>query len=136
MAVFIALLALVTIATHAAAQESHGTIAVVRYDLNRIIIAADSRHNLGMGVGASQNDTACKIAALGKHLVFVASGLTGYDNAGPRDRMDTWRATEDARRVYDWIVRERGEWHDKYLYEFAKCWGEVVQSRIAYLFRF
>jgi hypothetical protein len=131
-----ALLVLATMAPRSDAQERHGTIAVVLYEAKRLIVAADSRNNLGKGVGASQNDLACKIAALGKYSVFVASGLIGYDNAGPRDRMETWRATDEARRVYTRLVRERGEWQDEYLDEFARSWGEVVQSRIVDLARF
>ena len=104
-----ALLVLAAMAPRSAAQERHGTIAVVQYEAKRLIVAADSRHNLGKGVGASQNDLACKVAALGKYAFFVASGLIGYDNAGPMDRMETWRATDEARRVYARLVRERGE---------------------------
>ena len=74
---------------HIDAQELHGTIAVVRYDSTRVIVAADSRHKLVKGVDTFQNDLACKIAALGEHVVFVAAGLDGYDNQGPRDSLLT-----------------------------------------------
>jgi hypothetical protein len=131
-----ALLVLAAMARLSEAQERHGTIAVVRYEAKRLIVAADSRNNLGKGVGASQNDLACKIAALGKYAVFVASGLIGYDKAGPRDRMETWRATDEAHSVYARLMRERGEWQDEYLDEFARSWSDVVQSRIAELARF
>lgn len=131
-----ALLVLAAMAPRSAAQERHGTIAVVRYEAKRLIVAADSRNNLGKGVGASQNDLACKVAALGKYAVFVASGLIGYDNAGPMDRMETWRATDEARRVYARLVKELGEWQDEYLDEFARSLGEVVRSRVADLARF
>ena len=131
-----ALLVLAAMAPLSDAQERHGTIAVVLYEAKRLIVAADSRNNLGKGVGTSQNDLACKIAALGKYAVFVASGLTGYDNAGPRDRIETWRATDEAHSVYARLVKERGEWQDEYLDEFARSWSDVVQSRIAELARF
>jgi len=131
-----ALLVVAAIAPRSVAQERHGTIVVVWYDAKRLIVAADSRNNLGKGVDASQNDLACKIAALGKYAVFVASGLTGYDNAGPGDRMETWRAIDEARRVYARLVKERGEWQDEYVDKFARSWGEVVQSRISDLATF
>jgi hypothetical protein len=132
----LALIVVVAIAPRSIAQERHGTIAVVLYDVKRLIIAADSRNNFGKGLGASQNDLSCKIAALGKYSVFVASGLIGYDNAGPRDQLETWRATDEARRVYARLVKKHGEWQDEYIDEFARSWGEVVQSRIADLASF
>lgn len=96
---FCILLALAAASPHVGAQERRGTIAVVRYDPTRVIVAADSRHNLGKGVGTSQNDLACKVAVLGAHVVFVAAGLVGYDNNGPRDRLQTWRAADEARHA-------------------------------------
>lgn len=135
MSALLALLLLAAMAQRSAAQEKHGTIAVVQYKAKRLIVAADSRNNLGNGVGAQQNDLACKVAALGKYAVFVAAGLTGYDNAGPMDRMETWRATDEARGVYARLVKEHGKWRDEYLDEFARYWGEVVQSRVADLSR-
>ncbi len=133
---FCILLALAAASPHVGAQERHGTIAVVRYDPTRVIVAADSRHNLGQGVSASQNDLACKVATLGEHVVFVAAGLVGYDNNGPRDRLQTWRAADEARHAYADLVKQRGAWRDDRLDELAASWGEVVRSQIADFARF
>src|SRR6267143_2936117 len=130
------LLILVAWSPHVAAQERHGTIAVVRYDPTRVIVAADSRHNLREGIGATQNDLACKVAALGEHVVFVAAGLVGYDNKGPRDRLRAWRADNEARRVYADLTKQRGEWQDDHLEELAASWGDAVRSHIVDLARF
>jgi len=127
---------LATMSSLSNAEEMHGTIAVVKYESKRLIVAADSRNNIGMDSSASYNDLACKIATLGKYAVFVASGLIGYDNAGPRDQMETWRATDEARRVYEQLMKEHGEWRDEYLDELARSWGKVVQSHIVDFDRF
>jgi hypothetical protein len=118
------------------AEEEHGTIAVVRYSLSRLMIAADSRTNLGTRSNTTTNDGACKVASLGEHAAFVASGLVGYDNNGPRDLLDTWRATDEARRVYAHLLKRDSEWQDDRLDEFAMAWGNLVRSRVAALAHF
>ena len=130
------LLALASASRHAVAQERQGTISVVRYDPTRVIVAADSRHNFGKGVSASPNDLACKVTALGKHVVFVAAGLVGYDNKGPRDRLHTWRAEDEARHVYANLMKQGGIWEDNRLVELSASWGDVVRSHIADFARF
>jgi hypothetical protein len=117
-------------------QAVHGTIAVVKYETQRLVIAADSRHNFGKGAGSYRNDTACKIAALGEHAAFVSSGLVGYDNAGPRDQLATWRATDDARSHFAQIVEDRGEWKDEYLDALAISIGTSLVAHITELGRY
>lgn len=131
-----ALVAFVASTGPTGAEEEHGTIAVVLYSLSRLTIAADSRTNLGTGYNTITNDGSCKVASLGEHAAFVASGLVGYDNNGPLDLLDTWRATDEARRLYADLLKRNPEWQDDRLDEFALAWGNLVRSRIATLARF
>jgi len=126
----IQLLILAAWSPQVAAQERYGTIAVVHYAPTQIIIAADSRNNTLKGGHTSYNDLACKVTALGKYVAFVAAGLIGYDNAGPKDLLQTWRAGIEAQRVYGELTKQRGAWQDGYLDELAKRWGDAVLPRI------
>ena len=117
-------------------QPVHGTIAVVKSETLRLLIAADSRHNFGKGAGSYKNDTACKIAALGEHVSFVSAGLVGYDNAGPRDQLATWRATDDARSHFAQLVEDRGEWKNVYLDALAISIGRSLATHITELARY
>lgn len=114
----------------------HGTIAVVKYEKQRLIMAADSRHNFRDGAGSYNSDTACKIAALGEHAAFVSSGFVGYDNAGPQDQIATWRAIDDARSYFAQIVEKRGKWKDEYLEELAMSIGSSLVTRVTELARY
>ena len=112
-------------------QIVHGTIAVVLLEPHRLIIAADSRHNFGHGSEAYGRDIACKITALGDHAVFVAAGFIGYEKAGERDRLSSWRAGEEARSVFVEMVRDRGEWKDQYLESLATAIGDRLVARVS-----
>jgi hypothetical protein len=111
------------------AQDRHGTIAVVRYRDTRVTIAADSRTNLGWDAAHVVKDDECKLTNLGEYAVFVASGFTGYDNNGPRDRLASWRATSEARRVFSELLARDPVWLDSRLDELAMAWGKAVQSK-------
>ncbi len=60
-------------------QLVHGTIAVVYYTPEKLVIAADSRGQLAGINGTVHEDDECKVGALGDKIVFVASGNVGYD---------------------------------------------------------
>jgi hypothetical protein len=109
----------------------YGTIVVVRFEARRILIAADSRHNYGSGAISHNRDDACKVVALGEHAAFVAAGFVGYDNAGPADRLQTWRASEVALLEYERHVHEHGGWSDAQLDVLARSIGDSLTSRIA-----
>ena len=69
---------------HAGMRDSvtHGTIIVVGKSPERVILAADSRiGSTQTGIGVERiNDSYCKLAALGGHTVFGASGVIGNGN--------------------------------------------------------
>jgi hypothetical protein len=71
------LFGLIFIAPNISAQARTGTIAVVNYKLDRIIIAADSRSNFDKNDSSERNDHECKIVALGTQATFLAAGFVG-----------------------------------------------------------
>jgi hypothetical protein len=77
-------------------------------------------------------DNACKIAALGNKIVFVASGFDGYDSVGPHDRLPSWRASGEAHRAYAEVVGKGVL--ESILLAVAKKWGEFISSRISDLY--
>jgi hypothetical protein len=80
------------------ARVSHGTIAVVYYTSSKIVIAADSR---GTEMGLAPNDMECKIAALGSDIIFVSTGIGGFDSGDPRFPTRGWRSTDEAHKAYE-----------------------------------
>jgi hypothetical protein len=62
------------------AQVRHGTIAVVHYTSDKIIIAVDSRAAyVGGGPGRKPQGSLCKLAAFNRKLLFVNTGITCFD---------------------------------------------------------
>ncbi len=66
------------------AQINHGTVGVIYFTKDKIIIAADSR-SIAIG-NAPPSDSVCKIAAPHGKIVFVSAQGFSYDNAGLGDR--------------------------------------------------
>jgi hypothetical protein len=122
------LFGLIFIAPNISAQARTGTIAVVNHKLDRIIIAADSRSNFDKNDSSERNDHECKIVALGTQATFLAAGFVGYNNNGPRDAIQTWRAATEARHVYADIVKKAGGWQDSLLEDLGKVWGSTVKT--------
>jgi hypothetical protein len=76
----------------------HGTIAVVYYTSSKIVIAGDSR---ATEMGFAPNDMECKIAALGSEIIFVSTGIAGYDSGDPRFPIPSWRSSDEAHKAYE-----------------------------------
>jgi len=70
------LLAIAALVASAFPQIPHGSIGVVYYSDDKIVMAADSREIHTEGEGPA--DTYCKIAAFSSKLVFVSSGSVEY----------------------------------------------------------
>ena len=77
-------------------QVRSGSIVVLGRSRQRVVIAADSRVNLGNG---KYEDSSCKITALSDNLVFSATGIVG-DSSYLLPKSLRFDATEEARRVF------------------------------------
>jgi hypothetical protein len=81
------------------AQIQHGTIGVVYYTKDKIIVAADSRV-LPSFVNASPDDNECKVTTPYGKLVFVSSGAAAYHNGGVAGSVQSWSNIEEIHRAY------------------------------------
>lgn len=99
MKVFSRLLVFLLLGTHPAlSQIKKGTIGVVYYTEDKIVMAADSR---GTHSNKPPDDKQCKIAALGEQIIFVNSGFLGVEPSGPFDVVKRWQSIEEAHTAYD-----------------------------------
>ena len=77
-------------------QVRSGSIVVLGRSRQRVVLAADSRVNLG---GEKYEDSACKITVLSGKLIFAATGIVG-DSSYLLPQGLRFDATEEARRVF------------------------------------
>jgi hypothetical protein len=82
----------------AVAEVNHGTLAVIYYTQDKIIVAADSRAIVGQ---APPDDTQCKLSALDGKFLFVSAGLRGYVPNPVSDPVPKWSNQDLARIAYD-----------------------------------
>ena len=122
MKTFAALLFLLAVApVSAPAQVTRGTIGVIYYTGTKIIMAADSRST---DMNDAQNDAECKIAALGRNMIFISTGVGGYDSGDPRSPVPSWRSADEARRIYD-RLSDKGA-HQPSVAEVAREWSTAM----------
>jgi hypothetical protein len=76
------------------AQVNSGTLIVIGYSQNQVVIAADSRQAEPDGL---YSDDGCKIAALSDNLLFVSAGSA---KRTPDGTIMQWDATREARTSY------------------------------------
>jgi hypothetical protein len=117
-------------------RDASMTIAVVKYEPKRLIIAADSQSSIDYDAKEKKDNLTCKIATLGSHAAFVAAGFVGYNNNGPRDAIATWRAADVAREAFGALLGRYGEWRDRFLYELAITIGDELARRTKLLAQF
>ena len=84
------------------AQMHGGTIVLADISQSRAIIAADSRSS---EEGRSPNDHHCKIAALGKQMLFAASGIVSSHHTLLVSL--NWDAYADAVKTFEQVRESR-----------------------------
>ncbi|HEX7286023.1 MAG TPA: hypothetical protein VF532_07555 [Candidatus Angelobacter sp.] len=78
-------------------QIQHGTVVVIFYSRDRVVLAADSRVT-DSGPGGPHQDNQCKVSDLGHETIFAASGFTRY-NFGQDQRMPAFDVFREAATV-------------------------------------
>lgn len=119
---FFWLVFLATSSSPTLAQLQHGTVAVVYFTKDKIIMAADSRELVR---NVPQDDTACKVVAPRGEMVFVSSNYIGYRNAGVGDPVDSWSNNEEIHRAYNTVALSHSS-NQSRIVETALEWGKVV----------
>lgn len=87
--------------TCAVAQVRHGTVVVIYYTDQKIILAADSRQ-VSTDPSAAPRDHGCKIATPDGRVVFAAAGIADYThNGGLLGPTKSWTATDEIHKAYE-----------------------------------
>lgn len=71
------------------AQAQHGTVIVVNFTKDKVIIAADSRA-MNSDTRRPPDDCRCKISAFGKKIVFTTSGTAVFMKGSTSDPVQGW----------------------------------------------
>jgi hypothetical protein len=116
-------------------QVHHGTVGVIYFTDDKIVMAADSRDTQVLyGQTLTPIDSACKVASLGGEALFVSSGATGYShNAGiEHDPVPEWKNIDEAHRAYAEIFNKFGTARG-HVEDIANEWGSLAAYRFNYL---
>ena len=116
----------------AAAQFQHGSIGVIYYTPEKLVMAADSRVLItpaatlfGTPAVSGTSDNECKISALGNTVLFVSTSITRVFGYGPL--VPDWDNTTSARAAFDKITSggtARGR-----VEEIANEWSTQISIR-------
>jgi len=112
----------VSVIAGANAQIESGTIVILGYSKQKVVIAADSRESDGQG---AYRDEACKIASLNGKFIFTAAGRT----KSIRHEI-LWDATREARAALAATERIAGEKPGDFQDRIAANWGILLAKNI------
>lgn len=87
-----------------AMEVQHGTVVVIFFSKDRVVLAADSRVTFS-GAAKYHQDNQCKVSDLGHETIFAASGFTRY-NFAPDQKMPTFDVYQEAARLSQAIKSE------------------------------
>lgn len=114
----------------AVSEVNHGTIAVIYYTQDKIIVASDSRALFYSD--RPPDDTQCKIAAFDGKFLFVSAGLAGSVRRRVDDPVPPWTNQDLARLAYD---RLRGFPAAYPVKSMAAEWTELELNNLKLLYR-
>jgi hypothetical protein len=109
----------------ATSQPVHGTIGVVYYTRDKIVVAAESRLVGGVGSTIAPTDDACKVAAVNGELVFVSSGMTRHVGDS---RLSGWDNNDMIHEAYHRIKSKNPQAQGD-LRGVAKEWSDSVADK-------
>jgi len=75
----------------------HGTVVIVFFSNDRVVLAADSRRTFSGG-RRGYEDTRCKVSDLGNDAIFAGAGVSGYD-FGPEQTTPVFDTRKTAQNV-------------------------------------
>jgi hypothetical protein len=116
------------------AQINRGTIGIMFFNQNKVIMVADSRV-LAVGAHVPPDDSACKIATLNNQIVFFAANVSGFSIDTSRfSPVEPWTATGDIRRVYKTLSEKNPK--EIWVGAVADEWGKFESQRLRGLYEF
>jgi len=102
----------------AQAQTKSGTVIILGFSQQKVVVAADSRESTMSG---DYRDDACKITALEQKLIFVA---TGKGKAGE------WSSATEARAAVRALVTFSQDFKPELVDAIAGKWGDAAGQQI------
>lgn len=105
------------------AQIESGTVVIIGYSKQKVVVAADSRESNDQG---AYLDEACKIAALNSKFIFTAAGRA----KSIRQETILWDATREARAALAATERIAGEKPGDFQDRIAARWGILLAKNI------
>jgi hypothetical protein len=108
----------------AAAQVTSGTIVVVGFAADKVIVAADSRGHM---LGKPPIDDRCKIATFNHNIVFTSTGAFGHYKEHPFEPVGNWDNIEEAKTAAQTTPRN----NDIRIQPIAEAWGKQLKKRWA-----
>jgi hypothetical protein len=124
--VLLLLLALLTLSANAFSQFESGTIVIVGYSKDKIIMAADSR---GLEENGTHRDDMCKITALSDKFLFSAIGRFFDKTRG----VAGWDATAQAKEAFA-VTSKRPPvpgHENAFAGDLADEWAQIIGNNIA-----
>lgn len=109
-------------------QVVRGTIAVIYFGGDKIIVAADSRGSHSIKVGVPPDDSVCKIVVLDQKTIFVFSHFVEYRPASDHDPIEHWNTGEQAHLALK-DIRRAYPGTKGHIKQLAERWGDRMQSK-------
>jgi hypothetical protein len=116
-------ISLALVSASAFAQVESGTVFIIGYSNNKIIMAADSR---AVDEGKAPQDDQCKITILGNKFLFATTGRTSDSNSG----VVGWDAVVQARQAFAEVANRPPSNHT-FAYDVADRWAVLMRQNIA-----
>jgi hypothetical protein len=114
------------------AQTESGTVVILGYSKQKVVIAADSRESNDQGL---YRDGACKIAVLGGKFIFIAAGRTKSIRHeiinGIQHETILWDSTREAEAALVNTERVSSEQPGDFQDRVAAKWGLLFGTNIA-----
>lgn len=107
----------------------HGSVGVVYFGVDKIIIAADSRGSFPDG-RPPRNDQ-CKVSAIDGKILIVSINSGQFDATRPD--LPSWSNASEARRSYDAVLEKYSSVQGR-LRDIAIGTAEALKSRFLYLY--
>jgi hypothetical protein len=114
-------------------QIQHGTIAVISFSHEKIIVAADSRRIFADRKDLPPDDSACKIFAFDGDVIFLSSIACGYRPLSSTDSVQGWTNEKEAHVAYQQIIDAHftAKGHIK---QIAEKWAESIETKFKLLY--
>lgn len=102
------------------AQIDSGTVIIVGYSKDKVVVAADSR--VTHSEGTSDDDT-CKIAVLSDNFIFAVAGIAAYRNVNP------WNAVNEAKGAFSTVKTSPAD-DVGFVQRVGLKWGRLVADKL------